>query len=149
MNNYTHDLHTCMHTHPITLYPYKKKMYTTKAGNLNKLCQVRTVSSYSSKQQMANTEKDTHILFSSQDGAAPRGQPKLTALALTINKLSSLMMLLLLLHQHVSYGCSQLKHTHNNTHLLEQQGQPWRAWGEDNVGNVTRHLGAHLVCHSS
>lgn len=59
------------------------------------------------------------------------------------------MMLLLLLHQHVSYGCSQLKHTHNNTHLLEQQGQPRRARGEGNVGNVTRHLAAHLVCHSS
>lgn len=38
------------------------------------------------------------------------------------------MMLLLLLHQHVSHGCLQLKHTHSNSHLLEQQSQP--QWGK-------------------
>lgn len=106
------------------------------------------MSRYSSTQQtIANTETDTHILFSSRDGATPRGQPNLTALALTINKLSSLMMLLLLLHQHVSYGCSQLKHTRNNTHLSEQQVPPRRALGAEHIGNVPRHLAPHLVCH--
>lgn len=41
------------------------------------------------------------------------------------------MMLFLLVHQHVRYGCSQLKHTHSNAHLLRKQRQPRWARGEE------------------
>jgi len=51
----------------------------------------------------------------------PWGQLSEAAFTLTINTLATLMMLLLLLHQHVSYGCLELKHAHKITHLLSQK----------------------------
>lgn len=59
-------------------------------------------------------------------------QPNPTALAPTINTPSGLMIAAMLLHQHVSHGCSEFKQTQDNTlYFPEWQGQPWSALAEE------------------
>lgn len=126
----------CAHTHTLS---HLVSLHVAKAPENLKITHILTTNKYRSKQ----TENHSHFLF--PDWVAPWGQPNQTALALTINILSGLMMLLLLLHQHVSYGCSELKQTHNSTRLLEWQGQPRWVSVEEKEGNGIHGLLTHLV----
>lgn len=148
-------IHTCARTHMHT-HPHIHLVSLQEANAPENLRETHINSNYignklihTSQSRQTVTNAHSFSYFLSPDWAAPWGQPPQTALALTINILSGLMMLLLLLHQHVSYGCSELKHTHNNTHLLERWGQPRWVSGEKKEGNVTRHLVTHLVCQFS
>lgn len=112
--------------------PLEYLRMTTCAGTCIPAKAKREVKHTYDKRILLKTDPQSRPFSSPRLRSAPWAQPNLTALAPTINTPSGLMIAAMLLHQHVSHGCSEFKQTQDNTlYFLECQGQPWSALAEE------------------